>query len=392
MRLFFSAGEPSGDLHGANLIRAINARHPSVEIVGYGGERMADAGARLDYLLCNLSVMGVRRIADHLATFLKLIRTADHSFRRRRPDAVILIDYPGLNWWIAKRAHRLGIPVVYFVPPQLWAWAGWRVGKMRRTVDHVLCTLPFEQDWYATRGVNATYIGHPYFDELQHQPLDAAFLADQRRKPGPVLALLPGSRTQEVTDNLPSFAKTAQRVHMQCPEARFLVASFNEKQRQMAAAMFAGTGMPVETHCGRTPEIISLARACLSVSGSVGLELLHRAVPSVVHYKVDRFTRGVLAPVLLKVKWISLVNLLANEELFPEFLTSADESDRVAKCLGEWLTDDRAHGSQTGRLEALRRRVAQPGACDRAADYILRVVGPPRYTGLSTGSRSKAAG
>src|SRR5258708_1670147 len=216
MRFFLSAGEPSGDLHGANLIRAIKNRSSNCEFFGFGGDRMADAGSQLLSPLCNLSVMGFRRIADHFATFLKLIRIADAAFRSDRPDAVVLIDYPGFNWWLAKRAHRLGIPVVYFVPPQLWAWAGWRVRKMRRTVDHVLCTLPFEQDWYAAHGVNATYIGHPYFDELQRQPLDTVFLTDQRGKLGPVVALLPGSRTQEVTDNLPSFAKAAQRVHAQC--------------------------------------------------------------------------------------------------------------------------------------------------------------------------------
>src|SRR5262249_11811181 len=148
-------------------------------------------------------------------------------------------------------------------------------------VDHVLCTLPFEQDWFTARGVNATYIGHPYFDELLHQPLDQAFLAAQRAKPGQVVALLPGSRTQEVTENLPVFMKVAARIHQHCPEARFLVASFNEKQRQLAQSSFADSSLPVETHCARTPEIIALARACLSVSGSVGLELLHRGLPSV---------------------------------------------------------------------------------------------------------------
>src|SRR5262249_31214610 len=118
MKLFFSAGEPSGDLHASNLIRALHRCQPEFECIGFGGERMAGAGAQLLYPLANLSVMGFSRIADHFATFLKLLRMADSFFRRHRPDAIILVDYPGFNWWIAKRAHRLGIPVVYFVPPQ----------------------------------------------------------------------------------------------------------------------------------------------------------------------------------------------------------------------------------------------------------------------------------
>src|SRR5262249_9191070 len=246
------------------------------------------------------------RIADHFATFLKLVRMADCSFRRQRPDALVLIDYPGFNWWLAKRAHRLEIPVVYFVPPQIWAWAGWRVRKMRRTVDHVLCTLPFEHNWYTARGVNAAYIGHPYFDELQRQLLDDEFLAKQRGRQRPIVAILPGSRTQELNENLPSFKRAAERVYARCPEARFLVAAFNENQRRMAETIFTDAPFPVEAHCGRTSEIIALARACMSVSGSVGLELLHHSVPSVVHYRVNCLLRS-LAPYFLKVKWISLV-------------------------------------------------------------------------------------
>lgn len=373
MRLFFSAGEPSGDLHAANLIRAIWRREPGVDVTGFGGDQMADTGAQLVYPLCNLSFMGFRRIADHLATFLKLVRTADYSFRRQRPDALVLVDYPGFNWWLAKRAHRLGIPVVYFVPPQIWAWAAWRIRKMRRTVDHVLCALPFEYDWYTARGVNATYVGHPYFDELQRQTLDTRFLASQRERAGTVVAILPGSRTQELNENLPCFKMAAERVSRRCPDARFLIAAFNENQRRLAEAGFANSPVPVESYCGRTPEIIALARACMSVSGSVGLELLHHGLPSVVHYKVNRVLKG-LAPYMLKVKWISLVNLLADEELFPEFLTATDESERVADQIVEWLTNEHAYAAMKHRLADLRQHVAEPGACDRAADYILSQV------------------
>ncbi len=156
MRLFFCAGEPSGDLHGASLIRSLRRLRPDLEFVGFGGDRMVAAGCHVLYPLCRLAVMWFARVLANAPTFLRLVSEADRFFRHHRPDAVVLIDYPGFNWWMARRAHFHGIPVFYFVPPQLWAWAGWRVEKMRRFVDHVLCTLPFEPPWY--RGAASTPI------------------------------------------------------------------------------------------------------------------------------------------------------------------------------------------------------------------------------------------
>src|SRR5262245_1306898 len=189
MRLFISAGEPSGDLHGSNLITQLRQREPSIDIAGLGGDRMAAAGCELVYPLCQLAVMWYGNAVRNLRTFYRVLDLADASFRDHRPDAVVLIDYPGFHWHLAKRARAHGIPVIYFVPPQLWAWAGWRVRKMRRSVDHVLCTLPFEPAWYAQRNVAAEYVGHPYFDELARQQVDEQFLVEQRSRPGPVVAI-----------------------------------------------------------------------------------------------------------------------------------------------------------------------------------------------------------
>ncbi len=144
MKIFFSVGEPSADLHGANLMRAIQVRRPGVEFVGYGGPLMAAAGCDLHCDLTALAVMWFLRVLLNLHKFLDLASRADRYFRHQRPDAVVLIDYPGFNWWIAKRAKAHGIPVFYYTPPQIWAWGSWRVKKMRRFVDHVLCSLPFE--------------------------------------------------------------------------------------------------------------------------------------------------------------------------------------------------------------------------------------------------------
>jgi lipid-A-disaccharide synthase len=341
---------------------------------------MAEAGCRLLYPLCRLAVMWFLRVLAHAPTFLQLLSRADRFFRHHRPDAVVLIDFPGFNWWLARRAHFHGIPVFYFVPPQLWAWAGWRVGKMRRYVDHVLCSLPFEGDWYEARGVHAHYVGHPYFDELALQRLDPAFLTQEQGRPGTVIALLPGSRTQEVQRNWPSLMRAAAHIHQARPETRFLVACFKPSQQQFVDSCLRGQDFPIETHTGRTPEIIHLARACISVSGSVGLELLYQAKPTVVVYRVRSI--DLAAYRLFKTTpYISLVNLLAGREMYPEFLTDRCQAEAIGGHVLRWVSDSAVYRTTCAELAALCRDVAQPGACERAARYVLEIVerkGPVR--------------
>jgi lipid-A-disaccharide synthase len=370
MRIFISAGEPSGDLHGSNLTAALRRASPGVECVGFGGDRMAAAGCRLLYPLCDLAVVGFTRVATNAAAFVRLLRQGDAYFKEHRPDAVVLIDYPGFHWWLARRAKAHGIPVFYFVPPQLWAWAGWRVRKVRRFVDHVLCSLPFEEPWYRARGVAARYLGHPYFDELPRQQLDAAFVADQGRRPGTVVGLLPGSRRQEVEQNLTTLLGAARHVHAARPDTRFLVACYKPEHKSHAEGRLRGLGLPVEVHAGRTAEVIHLSKAVVAVSGSVGLELLYRGKPSVVVYHAP--VLGLWVSRLLRTcPYISLVNLLADRELFPEFLTHRDEAAAVAERVLHWLNDEAAYREACAELTALRERVAQPGACARTARYIL---------------------
>ncbi|HYT89426.1 MAG TPA: lipid-A-disaccharide synthase [Gemmataceae bacterium] len=373
MRIFISAGEPSGDLHGANLVQALQQFHHGIECEGFGGERMEAAGCRLHYPLSRLAVMFFARVLANAPTFLSLLSRTDRYFRHHRPDAVVLIDYPGFNWWVARRARFHGIPVFYFVPPQLWAWAGWRVRKMRRYVDHVLCTLPFEVEWYRQRGVAAHYVGHPYFDELRLQRPDSEFLERYQGNDN-LVALLPGSRTQEVTRNLPTLIRAATQIHRERPDARFLVACFKDTQRQLVEAQVRGLGLPIETFVGRTPEIIRAARACVSVSGSVSLELLYHGKPSVVLYRISKFDLMV-ARWFMTTRYISLVNLLAEKELFPEFLTDRCEAPAIAEKVLTWLNEPAVYGERCRALAELREQVAQPGAITRAAQFVLDTLG-----------------
>lgn len=370
MHLFVSAGEPSGDLHAANLIRALRARRPDVRVTGFGGPKAAAAGSDLLYPLTDLAVMGLRRVVANIRTFVRLAKQAEQHLRTTRPDAVVLIDFPGFHFALAKRAHALGIPVYYFVPPQLWAWAGWRAKKVRRWFAGVLTALPFEDEWYRQRGVATHYVGHPFYDDLAAQRPDPAFVFAERARPGPAVALLPGSRDQEVQKNFRDMLAAARRIHAARPDVRFLVAAFNDRQAVMAREAANGSGLPVEVHVGRTPEVIEAAEACVAVSGSVSLELMVRLKPTVIVYRAGKLL-SLAAHFLLDVKYVTLVNLLAGEELYPEFAASGDRTAEVAGHVLTWLNDPTARAERVGKLRALREAVAQPGACDRAADFLL---------------------
>lgn len=376
MKLFFSAGEPSGDLHGANLIRVLRTLKPDVQIVGFGGPNMGSAGAKLLYPLTELALMGLRRIFRHLPTFFRLADDAERYFRAEKPDAVIVIDYPGFNFPLAGRAHALGIPVYYFVPPQLWAWRRGRVRQVRKWCAGVLSALPFEDQWYRSRRVPTHYVGHPYFDELIQQRLNTTFLAEQRAKSGRIVALLPGSRNQEVATNFGMMLTSAGKIHASSPDTRFLVAAFNEAHAQTVREAVAASGvskLPIEVYSGYTPEIIELAEACIAVSGSVSLEIMYRAKPAVIIYRMKPLSLW-LARRLIKLPYFTLVNLLGEEELFPEIATSRDESEQISKHILNWLSDSSSRQSVVMKLQALRDRVAEPGACNRAAVFLLSAL------------------
>lgn len=403
MKIFFSVGEPSGDLHAANLIRALRARAPQMQFVGYGGPRMAEAGCQLHADLTLLAVMWFLRVVLNIHKFLRLLVVADRYFRHARPDAVVLVDYPGFNWWIARRAKARGIPVFYYAPPQIWAWASWRVNKMRRFVDHVLCSLPFEEAWFAEHGCRATFVGHPYFDEVRQHALDTAFTSKLRGEPGPLVTILPGSRTQEVEQNLHWFLTVAALVRQQVPNVRFAVASFRPAQAEYARRLVAGTGLDIPVYVRRTPELIAAADCCMAVSGSVSLELLYHTRPTVILYHISR-AAYIFQSFFRRVAYITLVNLLEAEELFPaqvrafdpdapdaarvlfpEYLTCEDRSASIARHLVGWLTDEPARRACIARLEALKDRVAHGGASARAADYILAALDTPGSVPASRG-------
>ncbi|HVJ82486.1 MAG TPA: lipid-A-disaccharide synthase [Planctomycetia bacterium] len=375
MRFFLSAGEPSGDLHGSNLISRLRRHAPGSVFTGFGGPKMAAAGCDLAAPLAEKPIIGLSAALKAVPELLGLLRKTVRTWDALRPDAVILIDNPGFNWHVAKAAKKRGIPVVYFVPPQIWSWANWRVNKMRRLVDLVLCNLPFEEEWYRARGVAAArYVGHPFFDDLARRPHDAAFqseLLDDRKR---IVALLPGSRGYEVRYNAQTLLQSALKLAPEFPDCKFVVAAFRGDHANYIDEMAMALGVDVDVHVGRTPEILSVATAAIAVSGSVSLELLHYRVPAAVIYRVSGFLYHVARPLLLKSKFTTLVNLIAECELYPEILGASESSDRVVPIVSRWLKDESLRQDLVVELERLSKTFGRPGATDAAAEAVVELI------------------
>jgi lipid-A-disaccharide synthase len=373
MRLFLSAGEPSGDLHAANLIHRIRAKRPDTTFVGLGGDRMKEAGCEILFPLTDLAVVGLLPVLASLHKFHSVLGIARESFQTQRPDALVMVDFPGFHWWLAGCAQKNGIPVSYFVPPQIWGWATWRAKKMRRLCNQVLASMPFEDEWFRSRGIPSQLVGHPYFDELQHQHTDTAWIAEQQSRPGPIVALLPGSRNGEVRHNLSSLIRGAELVHAKRPDVRFLVAAFKPAQAEKIRETLKGSKLPIEVHQGRTPEILEAAHSVMSVSGSVSLEILCRTKPAVMIYQ-HHWLMISLGHMLKRAKYITLVNLLADRLILPEYFSAKCLGATIAEHILHWLNDDAAYRAKRAELAALKAVVMKPGATDRAADAILNLV------------------
>jgi len=389
MRVFISAGEPSGDLHGANLVKELRAA--GVECVGFGGPQMQAAGCLLYQDMMQYAVMFLQAL-KFIPQLWRHYRQADRVFASGQIDAVVLIDFPGFHWWVAKAAKRHGVPVFYYGVPQMWGWLPGRVRKLRRLVDHVLCKLPFEQPWFAERGVRAHYVGHPYFDELHGRELDQEFLREYGDTQTALVTLLPGSRRQEVWGNLEWLLEAAARIRRELPRASFAVACYHPAHAQYAREMVAAAGLPIDVFVKRTPELIELSTICLACSGSVSLELMYHEKPALIVYRLN-LLQMVGKWIVMTCRFITLVNLLATDDIrrsagrpgeatggdprvpYPEFPWYRNPSQPLAELAVAWLRDPDELERRRGQLAALKARFAAAGATARAARYILHELG-----------------
>jgi lipid-A-disaccharide synthase len=391
-RLFFSVGEPSGDLHAANLIRALTANAPKLHCRGFGGLQMVQAGFECDFDLTQMAVVGISEVLPKLREFYRLADQATDIFRSGAVDAVVLVDFPGFNWHIAKRAKQFGLPVFYYCPPQLWAWGGWRVKKMRKYVDRVLCNLPFERDWFAKNNVPADFVGHPFFDDVAHRTLDSRFIQKVRRYDHLQVAVLPGSRDHEVDNIWPIQLEVIRRLNRKYPDVQFLVAAYKDAHALRCREHLkpSDRSLPLDFFVGKTSELIQLADCSLMKSGSVSLEMMARSTPAVVVYHLSRISYAIMRS-LAQCDSMTLPNLIAGKTIMPEFLAvgkSEKTIGQVTAAMDRMLGDDKFRADCRHQLQMMADEIGQPGASRRAAETILaqlsQIPAPKSVTNVRT--------
>jgi lipid-A-disaccharide synthase len=319
--------------------------------------------------------MGIVAVLPLIWKFYKLVQQAEQYFERHRPDVVVLVDFPGFNWWIARKAKAAGIPVIYYLPPQLWAWGSWRIKRVRKYVDLVLSGLTFETDWYAERGIPVMYVGHPFFDEVADHPLDQSFCREWGSRDSRTVAILPGSRKQEILRCWPLLLNIMQQLHAKFPDVNFLVANYKEAQRQHCMSEYEKLQqqLPVAFFVGKTPEIIEIADCSVMVSGSVSLELVARRTPFVALYRSSWLTYFI-GSIVIVCKYWSLPNLIAGREIMPECFSVGNPKptiDEVVANMSKWLSNPRALADAACELDGLGAKIQSTGATRRTADVIL---------------------
>jgi lipid-A-disaccharide synthase len=370
--LFLSAGEESGDLHGAALARALRARFPGVRLLGLGGPRMAAEGVELLAGLDRLAVMGLVEVLRHLPYFLRLRRRVFETLASEGVDLVIPIDYPGFNLRLARHARASGIPVLYYIAPQVWAWHRSRVRDLARDADEVAVVLPFEEAFLRRSGVNARFVGHPLLD----RPAPARLREEWARAVGldparPVLALFPGSRAQEVRRHLALFSAAAERVVAARPEAQPVVGI----PGGIGRAAYEGARWPlVESGSG----LLSYADAAIAKSGTTTLEAALARTPLVVAYRMNALSYA-MAKRLVKVPHIALANLIAGERVAPELIQEGATPEALAEAVLPLL--DPASPERARMVEGLARvraRLGGPGASVRVDAAAAAVLEDPR--------------
>jgi lipid-A-disaccharide synthase len=365
LRVFVSAGDTSGDLHAAGLVRALRHRRPDATFAGFGGRALAAEGVALHERLADHPVMGLKQVLPALGRFVGLLNGCDRSFASDPPDVVIPVDYPGFNVRLSRLARRRAIPVCYYVCPQYWAWAPWRTRTLAAAVDLGLVTLPFEERFFSAYGMTTRFVGHPLADRLAQETVHP------EEPPSDVVGLVPGSRRREIESNLP-WQLAAARALAQGAAGRFQFAAVHpDPERQaLIGALARAAGVAVAVSGDPLPRLLARCRFAFVTSGTATLEAALLRVPAVVVYKISSFERfgrpfGLLAP------FVALPNLLAGHELFPEFVTDVDPSAAMAEAARRFVEPGAARAACVGELDRLRTKILVPGTAGRAADAIL---------------------
>jgi lipid-A-disaccharide synthase len=349
-KILLSAGEPSGDLHGAAVARALKARWPDAQLYGFGGDLMRAAGVDLWAHTDQLAVMGIFEVVQHLPFFLDLLDRVREHMTTAPPDLFIPIDYPGFNLRLARYAKSRHVPVLYYIAPQVWAWHRSRMTELARNTDRLAVVLPFEEKLFRDAGANVTFVGHPLLDVPPPSTSREEFCAQLGIEPTRlILAVLPGSRKQEVSSHLELFTAAAARVQQAIPDVIPVIAQ---------APGIADADLPGKYPRTRnTSELLQHARAALTKSGTSTLECALSLTPMVIAYRMNPLT-FVVAKLLVDVEHIGLVNLIAGERVAPEFVQDAATPEALAKALIPLVSEGPERKAMLDRLSEVRAQLA----------------------------------
>ena len=369
-KIFLVTGETSGDIHGAHLALALRELNPSVELIGVGGSRMLAAGVSLLPHVKRVDAMGVPGIRQLIQGW-RTLQTLAGYLKRERFDVIILIDSPGLNLRLAKAIAHRSHKLIYYIAPQVWAWGSRRVKLIRRVISHVLAILPFEEEYFQKAGIPCTYVGHPLLDELK-PGYDMVHERHQfgLEKEGLVIGLLPGSRIREVREVLPAFLSSVEQIRIQYPRLQVLLAQAHSLSDSVVNELLGHFRPQVKVVKNRSNEVMAASDLLLVTSGTATLQSALIGTPMVVVYRTSPLTYQI-AKCLVKIPYISLVNILAGKEVVPELIQDRMTPDCIAHEALDILQNVRRQNDMTQAFQGIRTALGGAGASKRAAAYIL---------------------
>jgi lipid-A-disaccharide synthase len=368
-----SCGEPSGDLYAGALARELLRLDPSTVITGFGGEQLRRAGASLVADFQGLSVTGLLEVARVLPRTYAIYRRLLAHAEATRPDVFVAVDFPDFNFRLAHAMRRLGVPVVYYISPQLWAWRPGRMKTMQRITDRVLVIFPFEEEIYRRAGVAVEWVGHPLLDFVEAPKRRSAFLTGLGLDPArPVVALLPGSRINEVRAILPGLLEAARMIHLRSPATQFVLA----RAPHLADDLFAGLdgrSPAIAAIENATDDVLAAADVALLASGTVTVQAALRECPMVVVYRLSPLTYRLGRP-FVQVNTFAMVNLVAGRQVVPELMQDDFTPEAVATQALALLDDPRRADAMRAQLRDVRVKLGTPGASKRAAEAVMAVA------------------
>lgn len=369
-RILIVTGEASGDLHGANLAKALRAKDPHVSLAGIGGAAMEAAGVQLVQEMGRFDVIGmISPLA--LVAITRRMFAMRRLFRSEPWDAVILIDNPGLNLRYAYFAKRAGLRVFYYMAPQIWAWGAWRMYWIKKRVDHVMVSLPFEKALYDQAGVRCTFVGHPILDEVAPHYDPTSLRAKFGLGPeGPVIALLPGSRRREVQMLLPMLLEAAEKLSQHRPETKFLLAQASRIQDNLLQPFLQQSRVPITVVKEQASEVLAVSDVALVKSGTATLQATVVGTPMVLFYQTSALEFWI-AGFFRRVQWIGLANLVAGRLIVPELVQTEATGQRLYEEARRILEDPAAYDQMKRELKQVRAALGEPGASTRVAEVVL---------------------